>query len=255
MTGAIAEAKAILSDLEIPGAAANIRQAIKLNLALVDQQLKNTDSAINLAREVIQIDKNSAHALQAKAIILEEREGDEFVPEGLLKLEETCRRRGVDTVANNLALSRLELKDVDVDEARRELARVYLTSLKNTDHYSAARAIIRLGEILEQSNHNVSDDVRLGLIDSYGYLAGERIAPLINRSHAVLWEVFERGGETSNLFRLFRHSSLFWRLRDDNKREDVYLDRLAQHDDARIAIAAALDRETAYYITRASRSQ
>jgi hypothetical protein len=98
----------------------------------------------------------------------------------------------------------------------------------------------------------LSDIEKMRLIDAYHFLFNERLSGLFDRCHSALWDEFEKNQDIANLLRLFRHSSLIWRLRGDEK-ERPYLRRLASRVNSRAGkLLKGLDRERAYYIARAS---
>ena len=253
MIGSHREALSILMEISFSAAPLGLRQNLQLTLALVHQSLENEEGASAAAREVVRLDKASWNALQAKAVLLELQESDELVPEGLRRLEETCRRRGAHTVANNLVLSRLEKGHSSSDEVEAALRVVLKTSREKGDFYNLSRAAVKRAELFVVAKRGCSEeDMRL-LISVYQYLLSERLERLFDRCHACLWWFLEQERETDNLFRLFRRSSLIWRLREDHRKEAEYLKRLAQNA---VHILAQdirkLNREAAYYFVRAA---
>jgi len=112
--------------------------------------------------------------------------------------------------------------------------------------------VIRRAVVLGQRGQAVVGRDKSNLIAAYHYLFGERLPDLFDRCHTVLWNLFESAGETENLFSLFRHSSLIWRLRGESAKETEYLRKLARYAQSVILQdVRKLSREVAYYLVRA----
>jgi hypothetical protein len=117
------------------------------------------------------------------------------------------------------------------------------------DFYNETRALLRLYEYALDAGEHLSDVDRARLITVYHFLFTERVSPvLFNQCHEALWDSFEQTDDTNNLFNLFRHSSFFWRLRDEEDRDKEYIEKLAP----RFQASGLLLREAAYYASRAS---
>ena len=251
MTGQLDQAIDVLSQLRGPEAKSD-RQEIQLSLALAYQRKGMSAEAIEAAREVIKDDKSSNRALHAKAILIEEEPDSPARTEALLKHEALCRRRGANIVANNLALSRLANTDIADEKAEQALNSVLRSAQSDGDFYSSARAIVRIARLAVEQNKDLPEHDKLRLVQVYQFLFGERLSNLFDQCHDALWNVFEREGETTNLFQLFRHSSLIWRLRGNEEKETGYLKRLSSHADSVMTRdVRSLDREAAYYLIRA----
>jgi len=251
MTGDDRDARDLLKSVDQAHLPLSMRQTLLSSLALAHQGIGDSGAAVDCAKELIKIGKNSGSALQAQAIILEE--DAETTPEQLRSLERLCRKRGTHVVANNLALSRAGKYGADAEEVNAALADVMNHSDAKTDFYNSARAIVKKVALANSRNIDVSDDDKSLLIDAYHFLYSERLANLFDQCHAALWDLFSGQGEQENLLRLFRHSSLIWRLRGDEDKEKSYLRKLA-HTVHAIATRdfKMVNKETAYYLVRAS---
>jgi hypothetical protein len=109
-----------------------------------------------------------------------------------------------------------------------------------------ALLIVRAGRTLSHAE-------KILLINAYQFLYDERLPNLFNDCTAALWGHFETSGETGNLLRLFRHSSLIWRLGGDDSRERAHLVKLAAYAQAIDKDAQReLSKERTYYKVRAS---
>lgn len=206
--------------------------------------------AIVVAKELIKLAPKSAHALQAQSIILEmEEEADNTG--SLLMIENEARKRGFNTVANNLTLGRVSGSDGDFSSSAL-LRQVYSTSVKDGDAYNAARAAIKIGTLsLKETSVLTNGDLN-NLISAYQYFYGERFGSLFLNAHKELWDFFESQGDIRNLLSLFRHSSFIWRLHGNEKTEKIYVQRLIVTARQILSTdALTADKNTAYFLVRA----
>ncbi len=250
MSGKNQEAGEMLATVDSTLLPASMKRSLLLTQALNLQRQGNSAGAVDLAKRLLKADRRSASGLQARAIILQE--DPETTDEQLRALERTCRKNDALVVANNLALSRAERDSTDRQEARDALDEIIRGKNKD-DYYNNVRAIIRKVRLLLSGHETVQEKDKSLLIDSYHFLYNERLPALFDRCHAALWDLFVRENDQENLLRLFRHSSLIWRLRGDDDLERHYLKRLAEQAQSILSRdIRLLDRETAYYLVRAS---
>jgi hypothetical protein len=229
------------------------RAHVLLNLALTQQRLDDPNTAAT-ANLVIELVPNSEHAIQAKCIILELEE-DRSNKKELLLLEQDARRLGFNIAANNIALGRVVLKtDSPINLNFNVLEEVYNTAIESNDKYTAARAMDKIGFLCLKSSRVLSHDQVRALMETYEYLYGERFKGMFDSVHASLWEYFERLNDVPNLLSLFRHSSLIWRLDDDEKKERKYAEKLISSAKQILGIdILSADKDTAYFLLRASK--
>ncbi|MBS1228162.1 MAG: putative phosphohydrolase [Proteobacteria bacterium] len=217
--------------------------------ALCLQSLED-EKAISVANELINISPKSAYALQAQSIILEMQD-DVRKKSGLLLLEDEARKRGFNTVANNLVLGRISEKDEDPN-ATALLRQVYQTAVKDGDSYNAARAAVKIGSIRLRENGSLSKGDLTNLITAYQYFYGERFNSLFIKTHRALWDYFESQIDVRNLVSLFRHSSFIWRLHGNDSIEQTYVQRLTNNAREILSVdAVTADKNTAYFLLRA----
>jgi tetratricopeptide (TPR) repeat protein len=252
MIGSHEEARHIFESFLGDELAVTRRCSVLLNLALICQSLQEPDEAAKAAQQIIKLDRNSNFAHHAKAIMLEVRTDNVNREQDLLRHEAICRKKGAATVANNLALSRVRVGKNIPANAENDIDKVIKSAAEERDFYSMARAIIKKAKIIDIQHRVLSDVDKRRLIDAYHFLFNERLKNLFDDCHAALWNVFEATGETLNLFRLFRHSSLIWRLRGDDEQEQGYLQKLAKQVGVTIQVTGTVDREVAYYLVRVS---
>lgn len=230
------------------------RQTVLIDLAFCYESLKVPDQAIRVAREIVEIDRHSNSGLQARALLIELDEGDSRRTERLIRMESLCRKRGANIAANNIALVRARENEDRPDEVRRILAPVVKSARDNTDYYNRTRATLRLSELSLNAGEKLSEDDLLYLINAYHFLFNERLPALFDRCHDSLWRTFEKATDIRNLLTLFRHSSLYWRLRGRDVKEVGYLKNLSKLVENSIGDKrlSSLSREAACYRIRAA---
>lgn len=203
--------------------------SIYINLALCSERLKEVDDAVNYAKKVIALDKNSNSALSAQQIILElSSEGSESErATALSKLEDKARRQGAQAVAVTIALNRASAT-VDNVEKVAKLRTIVREAKESGDSYDIMRAMISLGKVSLKPDVDFKLTVAEEhvLIRLYHYLYNERFDLLFNQCHEILWKIFTERCEHENLMQLFRYSSLLWRLRGKEDLEKKTLWRL-----------------------------
>lgn len=252
MTGDDERARDILEKLSFKGLSRTVKQSALLNLAMAHQHLQDNKRASEVAADAIREDKRSTAALQAEAIIIELKTDDLQRFKKLKILEETCRKSKSFVTANNIALVRARAPEnsSDLDNIIDE---VLQSSRVNKDFYNGTRAIIKLCELIIKRGDKITAAQKSQLINAYQFLFNQRLPALFDKCHNALWKAFDDTGDVDNLLRLFRHSSFIWRLGGDLDREGVYLKRLASHIHSSPAQdLRQLDRETAYFLVRAS---
>ena len=250
MTGKNREASDAFAEVDSAQLPPSMKRTLQLSQALAMQRLGDSAGAVDLAKKIVKADRKSGSGLQAKAILLEEN--SETTDEQFRALERTCRKSSATVAANNLALSRVERDTTNRTEAIQALDEV-IRNKDNPDFYNQVRAIVRKVRFLNDTNEPVSDTDKLLLTDAYHFLYNERLPSMFDSCHAVLWHLFVREMDQVNLLRLFRHSSLIWRLRGEEQKEATYLRRLAEHVQSLLARdPRLLNKETAYYLVRMS---
>lgn len=228
-----------------------VKTDIHLSLALCYDQEKQSDDAVRHAKfAVAQADADSGVALQAQAMLV--RYG-EIVDEGSLRaIEASARKKKRHVVANNIALERAATLGFENYDAIEECLRPVLASAAECgDHYNLLRARIRLARSLRAAGRPIRTEERQWLMEAYQYLHGQRLAHLFDECHELLWTVFEETRDTPNLLRLFRFSSIVWRLESREVLEAQYLQRtLPSLVQPAMPSLRAADKETAYFLTR-----
>ena len=151
-------------------------------------------------------------------------------------------------MANNIAIT-LAGSENDGDRKSDLLERVMESAEANGDFYNGARAIVRMMKV-RSLDEDVTQEQLTRLIRAYQHLHNERGAALFDDSHEALWSAFRQAGEEANMLRLFRHSSLIWRLRGHDDRETAFRAELASFVASPAAAAPDLSLEVDYYRAR-----
>jgi hypothetical protein len=248
MIGERKRAMPILKEIAEEKLPKRTRIHVLLDLAFCYESEKDLVSAAETAREIISLDSDSSEALQAEAILL----AQEDASSELDALETRARSRKAHVVANNVALKRANaLPLTDVDGIRERLHPVLSTAAQSGDHYNLLRARLRLTRAMQASGAQFGTVERLWLIGAYQYLYNQRLRNLFDECHGLLWDLFETARDETNLLRLFRHSSLVWRLEGRERVEAQFVKRLAAAFAQRLTMSLReADRETAYFLTR-----
>jgi hypothetical protein len=253
MIGEDERARDVLRDIDLGILQKEWRQASLLNLALCYQSLREDDLAIDTAKKTISAGRSETYALQAKSILVELDRSDPGRLGKLKALEDKARRKKAHVLANTIALTRANTAGTSEQEAEHIYLTVASEARMAKDFYNGVRAIIRVCKTRLEHGHDLTHAQKTGLIDAYHFLFNERLSTLFDGCHNVLWDDFEKSKDDENLLRLFRHSSLIWRLRGFLTREKDYILRLAERvGTGASGILPGLEREKAYFTGRAS---
>lgn len=246
MCGRPDDAREIFQSIDRNNLSKSQRRQLDLGLALIFERLGDEVQAAKFVREVHKGGRNDGIGIQAQAILAEQIVEPRERAAQLGELERRARRRDATVAANNIALSRAAL---DEDGTRADhLDRVVKSAETDRDFYNGARAIIKM--VGKARTGPVPADQLARLINAYQHLYNERGARLFDECHKTLWSVFADNRDFPNLLRLFRQSSLIWRLRGEADREGRYLAELTQHAVSAITSGPTLGRELSYYRAR-----
>ncbi len=251
MIGERERARDVLEFMDLSLLTRERRRSALLNLALCYNALDDA-RVLQVAESVIKLGKNEPQALHAQMIIYNRTETGASLFAKLKELEEQAKRRKYSSFANTVALERSTREDMSEVELEQLLNDVLARAREAKDFYNGVRAIVKISSVMLDRGEKLSGIQRSRLISAYHFLFNERLSTMFDQCHSVLWAEFERGADVENLLRLFRHSSLIWRLRDLNNREHQYIEKLAGRVRPNSNVAAMLPRETAYYMARSS---
>ncbi|WP_122553174.1 metallophosphoesterase [Pseudomonas viridiflava] len=227
------------------------KKSVLLNYAFCMQD-DDPDAAVDMAKQLIALDKHSFHALQAHALILEIEDEDSSYTK-LSKIQKDARKRGATTAANNIALT-LALGAPDSAELERSLMEVRATADKEQDYYNSARASIQIARMYSRRGTPLPVELFGDLIKAYQYLFGQRLSALFDSAHTLLWEEFEKSRDIPNLLTLFKHSSFNWRLENKEEKEKSYASRLLAAEKRLLkADIFTSDTDTTYFLSRSGK--
>jgi hypothetical protein len=253
MMGEREKCKAIILEIVSYPFPALTQQSIFIDLALCHQSLGEDEEAREVAEKIVKLDRHSNLGLQARALLIELEDEGPMRAQKLARFETLCRKEGAEIVANNIALLRADEADDDPDAVREILLPVVRAPRDKSDFYNKTRAAVRLAEISLDGGGKLSESELHYLVGSYHFLFNERLPGLFDQCHNSLWRTFEMTGDTVNLLTLFRHSSLYWRLRGKDSQEKGYLKKLTKRIGTTISEKVSnLSREAAYYLVRAT---
>ncbi|MGY4500726.1 hypothetical protein ACVWYH_004657 [Bradyrhizobium sp. GM24.11] len=205
-----------------------------------------------MARKIIEIDPHSDFALQAEAFLVELAEEDPQRIEKLEAIERRARKQDATVVAGNIALFRASSAGANPTEVQAILAPL-LGSKAVSDHYNRTRAAVKIAETMLNAGIPLADLERGLLVQAYHFVFNEQMPSLFDRCHDALWRDFKTRNDLTNLLILFRHSSLRWRLRSRNNKEEKYLSELKTIiTDSIAASLGKSEKEVTYYLVRAT---
>lgn len=229
-----------------------MKQRVLLNMALTAQSLKMDSAEIcEIAKRAEQIDRKSNAGLQAKAIAISHDDSNKADRDSqLIKLQEEAVKRKAYVVSNNLALD-LAAKVKDPQRKKRILQDVAQTARRESDAYNFIRALLELGKLTLNESGVLREDEMLDCTRAYTYLFNQRMDSLFNKCHDVLWRAFKADGDVGNMLKLFRHSSLVWRLKGQVGLEKHYIfELLPQLGQGLSARVLTTDRQLVYFMAR-----
>lgn len=208
----------------------SFRASIHLNMSMAYQALDDNERAIAHANEVIALEhKNSSEAIQANSIIVEITQTGAARRDALHYLYKEAIRNEHEVAANNIAL---ELAKCDSGSQSLRWIDGVIRSSKNP--YNKARGIIDKATILKRMGKlsQLSAEEEDMLCSAYAYSYTQRMSPLVDECHTVLWGVFNMRNLLAPLFRLFRYTSFFWRLRGKSNKDKRLIGELAGRKEA-----------------------
>lgn len=226
--------------------------SIYMNLALCSKALSETENIITYAEKVIDLDKSGYSSLGAQQLIFEATLEGEEAALALAKLEVKARKRGANSTAVGIAISRAHALDNDVEKVVR-FRSVVNEAQEAGDSYNIMRGMIALGgqTLIPGSGFKLESSEERLLIRIYHYLYNERFDAQFNKCHNILWKIFKGRNELHNLMQLFRYSSLMWRLRGQVSYEEQALrslnDAVARNKALNLTVG---DVSTSYFYAR-----
>lgn len=220
-----------------------------LALALAHKYNNDTDKAKSAALKLLKAaDKKSDYAVHGAEILIELESSDTKVS-AMSVHERRCRKKEHIVVANNAALW---LASNDADDTK--LAHLQRVIDSKTDTYNMVRAAAMkinyiFGERPDLANtiSNMEKDiVRFG----YTLNFSQRMSGAFTLCHEALWHILRGQNRFADLFKLFRYSSLVWRLGHSLTTEERFCSALKSILESKAVITAVDQRDLGYFQTR-----
>lgn len=225
------------------------KQEYLLNLAMCHERLEEKSEAMAIAKECMDISTKNPTGLQAKSIYVSLDDTEKNKSGKLLQLEVAARMKNHHNLSSTLALSRAA-RTKEPSEKRKILQEIVNENAADNE-YNIMRAMLQIAQINESEGQAMDVRDLNKLIEAYHYLYNETLPGLFDQCTAVLWKEFSRTEHNDNLFSLFRHSSLVWRLREKKKIEIEYFGKLGKfiaENSEKLTVFTS--REIAYFIAR-----
>ena len=189
--------------------------SIKLNIAMIYSARRNSSQAIAYATQAQKLTKGSV-AMQASHIALKHSEAANKEVE-ISKIQSKAKTKA-STLYANIALDRAD--EMEENEEKVSLLKDLVEYChENKDLYNQIRATLNHADSLLTVRGYLELKEISALISIYHHLYHDNLTPLHSRCHRILWAAFEQSGDYQNMLQLFKYSSLYWRVRDDQKPE------------------------------------
>lgn len=200
-----------------------------INLAFAYQDTENNDAAKKAAISCMEKTQNKSPLyMQAKHTLIELEETDDQIKNSIAHKTE-CRNLGHTVTANNAALW-LE-STTDCSTTKLGYYQEVIDSKGNI--YNQIRAAASKISYIHESAPNLThlitnkdkDIVRYG----YSLSFSQRMVANFQQCHVALWHIFKSEHRTADLLRLFRYSSIIWRIDESKETELKYCRSLKEH--------------------------
>lgn len=200
------------------------RMALKM-MGTIMRSLAESDrkKTVQYAKKIKYLaDKNSGIYISAEAEIFEDLPKSQKIDK-LIKLERKARRHKETTTANNISLRLYSLlgnsKDQYVDN---------VINHKDTGIYTRVRALVSKYEsvMLAEEYFRFTPEVVAELKRAYNYLFCQRLDGLFNRCSELLWRTAVFNSDLEYLYKLFKSSSIIWRVNSTPDKELIFANEL-----------------------------
>ncbi|MCW0400488.1 hypothetical protein NB688_003201 [Xanthomonas sacchari] len=188
---------------------------IKLQIAMIYSSKGDRAAAIKYATEVQKLGAGSI-AMQASHIALKNSDLATKDVE-ILKIQAKAKNKA-NTLYSNIALDLADELE-EGSEKVRALKELVDYCHEKKDLYNEIRATLNYAESLLTVNGSLDATSVAALINIYHHLHHDNMMSLHAKCHRILWKVFYLNMDYANLLQLFKYSSLYWRLRDEQKAE------------------------------------
>ncbi|MGP4957392.1 SIR2 family protein [Pseudomonas helleri] len=189
--------------------------SIKLQIAMTYSSKLDRTRAFEYATQAQKLTKGNV-AMQASHIALQN--GDLPTKEADISKIQAKAKTKASALYSNIALDRAdELAETPAKvDMLKELV-VYCH--ENQELYNQIRATLRYADSQLTVRGSLDSHDLSALLSIYHHLHHDDLTNLHSRCHRILWAAFEANNDYPNLLQLFKYSSLYWRLRDEQKPE------------------------------------
>ncbi|HCJ6811120.1 TPA: SIR2 family protein [Vibrio cholerae] len=208
------------------------------DLAMLYYSTDRNDLAMELASKALIIDPAQS---TSKLILAQINESNDI--NNLKDLEKSNRSNGNTITANNAAFSLCKLEEL------RERKVYWLDRIikGDKDAYNKYRAVTEKGKLFISENFiNITPNELVLLNNAYVYGFNQKFSRIFNEAHEILWKYYVQTNNVYMLALLFKHSSLYWRIYEDYKRERKFSALLS--DILLNGNESTIDRTRNYYV-------
>lgn len=189
--------------------------SIKLQIAMIYSSNQDHASAIEYASQAQKLTKGSV-AMQASHIALKHSELATKDAD-ISKIQAKAKTKAT-TLYSNIELERADQLEEGPEKVEMLKALVGYCH-ENKDLYNQIRATLGHADSVMSVRGELEPKEISALISIYHHLYHDNLTYLHSKCHRILWAVFEQKNDFINLLQLFKYSSLYWRLRDNQKPE------------------------------------
>lgn len=216
---------------------------VLINLMFMYDSQKKTEKAIEYAKEALKIDPKNSDAL----LKIEELSESNDINK-LKKLEVKFRNNNKIVTANNAAIT---LCDLEISHQNKLYWLNRILASQDKDQYNQMRAITKKA-LLKSDIPYAPTKQELKLLHAcYIFSFSQGMSHMFNDAHDLLWTYYSSIENYSTIFNLYWHSSLYWRIYGNVKKEIQYSNSMAIF--IRKLLPEAIDQskyENAYVIHR-----
>ncbi|WP_409280890.1 SIR2 family protein [Pseudomonas defluvii] len=189
--------------------------SIKLQIAMIYSSKKDRPRAVEYAKQASKLTKGNV-AMQASHIALQN--SDLPTKEAEISKIQTKAKTKANKLYANIAMDRAD--ELAETQAKVDMLKELVEYCHdNQDLYNQIRATLRYADSQLTVRGSLDAHDLSAVLSIYHHLHHDDLTNLHSRCHRILWTAFEKNNDYSNLLQLFKYSSLYWRLRDEQKPE------------------------------------
>lgn len=225
------------------------KASILLHISMIYDEQDDAPNAIKYAKLVKDhAEKRSATHYHAESIIICLSKSErKFVKLGILGRK--CHREEHFITANNITL-RISHEFEGASTRKATYLNMAKRALKEKDIFNYIKSTIYYVEAALKSGEAIPSNSKMykSLVSCYDFTRTQRMNSLFGRAHNSLWSIIESEGNINLLGRLFRLSSLIYRLNQDEPAETEHLNKLIKFGG--LASQALHEEDRGYLLSR-----